>query len=152
MAYDAPTPDDLIRRYPAFAAVDPDTIQYWLTDAQRYVDQSWLEDDYAPALIAMAAHNMATNRIAGIAGSNEAAMVAAGVADFRSASVQLRFSDEAIKVAVAGGYASTPYGLEYSMLLQKNKGGTRVVGGGRVLGCNAGFNGFAGPLPVWNCP
>ena len=84
MAYTEPTPADLIRRYPAFAAVDTDDIQYWLDDAARFVDQSWLEADYAPAKIAAAGHNMLNAGTAGVADSDISALLAAGVTDFQS--------------------------------------------------------------------
>jgi hypothetical protein len=149
MAYDLPSPSDLIARYPAFTAVDPTTIQYWLTDAQRYVDTSWIEGDYAPALIAHAAYDMARVSVPGLAGAYEAELVAGGVTDFQSASVRLRFSDEAVKAAVAGGYGSNIYGIEYYALLRRNKAGPRVVGGAVGSCFNDGFNGCAGPLPQW---
>lgn len=148
MAYTAPTSTDLKARYPAFAAVDDATIDYWLTDALRFVDETWTEGDYAPALMAMAAHNMVTAGVAGIAGGDQGSMLANGVTDFQSGAVRLRFSDEAVKVAVAGGYASTRYGLEYASLLRRNKGGPMVVGGG-VVPYGDGYNGYAGPLPGW---
>ena len=152
MAYDAPDPAALKARYPAFAAVADETIQYWLTDAGRFVDTSWIESDYAPALIAHAAYDMARVSVAGLIGADEAALVAGGVTDFQSASVRLRFSDEAVKVAVAGGYGSNIYGIEYFALLSRSKAGPRVIGGGTVPCFNEGFNGFAGPVPGWNCP
>jgi hypothetical protein len=61
--YAKPLPPHLKQRYPAFTAVDAGTIQYWLTDAERSVDATWIEGDYAAALMALAAHNMT---IAGI--------------------------------------------------------------------------------------
>jgi hypothetical protein len=149
MAYDAPTPADLIARYPAFAQVDPATISYWLTDSLRYVDTSWMEQDYAPALIAHAAYEMAKRGIPGIATSAAASAIGQGLSRWRSGSADLQFSDEAVKVALAGGYGVSIYGMEYCELLARNKIGIGVTAPGRVPFCNAGFNGFAGPLPPW---
>jgi hypothetical protein len=148
MAYTSPTAVDLRARYPAFAAVDDATIAYWLTDGLRFVDQGWTEGDYAPAIMAVSAHNMVLAGVAGITGGDQSAMLANGVTDFQSGSVRLRFSDEAVKAAVAGGYGSTRYGLEYFALLRTNKGGPRTQGPGAVC-FNNGFNGYAGPLPGW---
>jgi hypothetical protein len=53
-----------------------------------------------------------------------------------------------VKQAVAGGWMSTTYGQQYLELLQRNRGGARVVGGGALL-CGDGYNGYAGPLPPW---
>lgn len=127
MAYDLPTPTLLKQRYPAFASVDDGTIQYWLTDAERFADTSWIEADYAPALIAVAAHNMLKAGVAGIANSDTTSMAAAGLTDFQSGGFRVRFSDDAVKAAQAGGFASTTYGQEYAALLRKNKGGPRVT-------------------------
>ena len=45
----------------------PHTIRTWLTDAERFVDRSWAEGDYAAALMAKAAHEMVLlgRRVAG---------------------------------------------------------------------------------------
>lgn len=136
MAYDPPAPSDLIARYSAFAAVDPDTIQYWLTDAQRFVDTSWpIEGDYAPALIAVAAHNMMDASVAGLAGSDIAGLLQAGVTDFQSGGregFRVSLSDDAIKQALDGGYEATKPGQEYLRLLARNKGGPRTTSPGHV--------------------
>lgn len=138
-----PTAADLKMRYPAFAAVSDATISYWLTDAHRFVDRSWMAMDYAPALLAHAAYAMANAKVAGIAGSDVAGFAASGVTSFKSGTFQAQFSDEAVKAAVAGGYASNPYGIEFAELLYRNKAGTRITFGG-VLPCCDGFNGYAG--------
>jgi hypothetical protein len=140
MAYTEPVAADLKMRYPAFAAVVDATITYWLTDAHRFVDQTWTEGDYAPALIAAAAHNMAKAPVAGIAGSDVAGFAAAGVTHFRSGSFQAQFSDEAIKVAVAGGWESTSYGQEYLALLRRNVFSMGVTAPGAV--CYNSYPGY----------
>jgi hypothetical protein len=150
MAYDAPDPAALKARYPAFHRRRTTTIQYWLTDAQRYVDTTWIEGDYAPALIAHAAYDMARVSVPGLTGSDEASLVAAGITDFQSASVRLRFSDEAVKAAVAGGYGSNIYGIEYYALLRRNKAGParrrRRLSG---LASTTASTAAPGPLPQW---
>jgi hypothetical protein len=138
-------------RYPAFAAVDDATVAYWLADAKRFVDVSWNDGDYAPGLIAAAAHNMSKTGVAGISGSQLGGFAAAGVTRFKSGTFDAQFSDVAIKVAVAGGWASTPYGQDYLDLLRRNVSGFGVTSPGTVVvGC--GFNGFAGPLSPWTYP
>lgn len=135
-------------RYPAFSAVQDATIEYWLKDAERYVATSWSEGDYAPGLMAAAAHNMARAGVAGITGNDVAGFAAAGVTHFRSGSFQAQFSDEAVKAQVAGGWASTSYGQEYLMLLRRNVMSMGVTAPG-VAPCCDGFNGFAGPFPPY---
>jgi hypothetical protein len=129
MPYTAPTPAELLLRYPAFAAVAEDVRQYWLTDAHRTVDESWIEADYAPALMALAAHNMA------LAGNGAAGGIPAGVTKFKSGAVDVAFSDAAAAAQVRGGYGATRYGIEFQALLRRNKGGPRLIGGGHGLAC-----------------
>lgn len=129
MAYDAPTPDDLKARYTAFADVADETVQLWLTDAESFVDQSWIEADYAPALMALAAHNMA---LEGLGASSGAAALPAGVTRFRSGAMDVTVSEKAANEKASGGYQATRYGQAYARLLRKNHGGPRVIAVGRV--------------------
>jgi hypothetical protein len=155
MAYTVPDPATLKATYPAFANVADETIQLWLdrvsgaSGSGGDVDQSWTEGDYGPAILAAAAHRMAR---AGVLGSGAAGGgAAAGVESFKSAGVSIQFSADAVKASVAGGWRSTPYGLDYYELLQRNRGGPRVIAGG-CAPCGDGFNGFAGPFPPYfNC-
>ncbi len=144
MGYAEPTPADLKARYPAFATVEDATITYWLTDAHRFVDQSWMQGDYGPALIAHAAYDMVRVGVPGISGGDLSGFTAAGVTSFKSGTFQAQFSDEAVKVAIAGGLDSNIYGLEYCELLVRNKSGPRVTLPGHVPWC--GLYGYAGPL------
>lgn len=129
MAYEAPTPTTLKARYPAFAAVEDATIDYWLTDSLRFVDSSWIEDDRAPAMMALAAHQMA---LSGIGTQSGAAALPAGVTRFRSASMDVSVSESAASAAAKGGYGSTRYGLEFQALQRRSFGGPRVIAAGRV--------------------
>lgn len=132
MAYDKPTPADLKMRYPAFANVDDMTVQFWLTDAERFVDESWMELDYAPALEAVAAHNMLRVNVAGLTVSKIAGLAAKGITQFKSGSFSAQLSDEVVAKIVAGGWESTPYGDDYLVLLRRNKSGMGVTGPGCV--------------------
>ena len=130
MAYTAPTPAELILRYPAFAAVDEEVIQYWLTDAERFVDESWIETDYAPALMARAAHEMA---VEGLGTEAEAtADLPAGVTSFKSGSFSVQFSEGAANAKSAGSLSSTRYGSEFAALRRRNKFGPRITATGTV--------------------
>lgn len=130
MAYTVPTADELQTRYPAFADVADVTVDYWIDDAQRFVDESWTESDYAPALMALAAHNMS---LAGM--GTEATTVSslpAGVTRFKSGSFEANFTDDAANARMAGSFGATRYGQEYLLLLRRNKGGPRVQATGAV--------------------
>lgn len=136
--YAKPTAAHLIARYPAFAAVAAQTIFYWLTDAERYVDDSWTEGDYAAALMALAAHNM----MLGGLGTDAVtlASVPAGITAMKSGSLSLNFSDAAARDRISGAYGSTRYGAEYLALLRRNRGGPRVAPTGTVPSCSGRRN------------
>lgn len=136
MAYTAPTPADLKIRYAAFAAVADEIIQYWLTDAERFVDQSWFESDYAPALIAAAAHNMSLDGHGSVSGSGS---IPAGVTRFKSGAIDLTLTEASANAQVKGGWASTRYGREFALLLRKNKGGPRLISAGGPVCCGRGY-------------
>jgi hypothetical protein len=123
MAYEAPEPADLIARYPAFTDVDDAVIQYWLTDAERFVDESWTEADYPIAIMAMAAHNLA------LAGLGTEAAATAGVP---TGTFSVSFTDDAANANKTGALSSNRYGAEFAMLRRRNKGGPRVTATGTM--------------------
>lgn len=126
--YAKPSPAHLIARYPAFAAVSPATIQMWLTDAERYVDQSWAEGDYAAALMAKAAWEMAKKGLAAIGAADAAiAMIPAGVTRFRSGAMDVSISDKAAEAAAAGGLSAGLYEEDFCALRRRSFAGPRVI-------------------------
>lgn len=143
MSYVKPAPANLKARYPAFAAVLDATVQYWLTDAERGVDTSWLETDYAVALMALAADSMVKNEVAGIAGGAVSGLANSGLTGFKSGTFSASFSEAAATQAAEGGLEATRYGREYLALLQKSKGGVRVTLAGCVPTCES--------LPPYAC-
>lgn len=128
--YAKPAAAHLQARYPAFASVAASTVQYWLTDAERSVDVSWGEGDYAAALMALAAHNMALADL----GPDQASLagVPAGITQMRSGSLSLNFTPEAANARATGSFAATRYGQEYQLLLRRNRGGPLVSDTGVV--------------------
>lgn len=128
--YAKPLPGHLIARYPAFAAVPVSTIRTWLSDAERFVDTSWAEGDYAAALMSLAAHNMA---LAGIGTGNASlAGVPVGITRMKSGSLELGFTDAAANARMSGTFTATRYGQEYQTLLRRNRGGPLVSSTGVV--------------------
>lgn len=131
--YAKPAPSHLQARYPAFADVASDTIQYWLTDAERMVDTSWTEGDYAPALMALAAHNMA---LAGLGATSSAATsvagLPAGVTRIKSADFEATIAESVATAQAGATLQSTRYGVEFLRLLRVNRGGPRVMTTGAV--------------------
>jgi len=122
MAYVIPTADDLKAKYPAFADVADATINLYIADAQ--VDTSWIEADYAPAIMAWAAWSMTDTGIG--TGGEVAGYIGSGVSRLKSGTLDVSFSD---KAASLSGYETNIYGRHYLMLYRKNKAGPRVVVG-----------------------
>lgn len=130
MAYTVPTAANLIARYPDFTDVEEATITYWITDAQRFVTEAWMEVDYAPGMMALAAHNMALSGY-GVAAEAISGMPA-GVKSFKSGQFSAEFTEEQANARASGSFASTRYGLEYQSLLRRNFGGPIVSNSGTV--------------------
>lgn len=122
MPYSQPDAAELKLRYPAFAAVDDATVEYWLTDARLIVTDSWFENDRAPAEMALAAHNMALGGL-GTAGGAVGDLAAMGVTSFRSASMSVSFDADSVRRSGNGGYGSTRYGVAFLPYLRRNRGG-----------------------------
>lgn len=118
---DAPEPSGLLAafrlRFPAFAAVADETVQYWIDDAEKLVGDNWPEDDRAIGVITLAAHNMASIGL----GKGTAPQ---GVTSFKSGTFSVQMSD---KAASATGYSSTIYGRQYLDMCQRIFGGARLV-------------------------
>lgn len=133
MAYVIPTAPDLINRYPAFAAVAPATIDLYISEAARDgVDTSWREQTYAPAILALAAHNMA---LLGIGAHGDVAdFKRQGINRIRSGAFDASFSEGAVQRANGGALDATPYGQQYKLMLRREKGGPRIVGRGPTAG------------------
>lgn len=126
MAYVAPTPADLKMRYAGFSAVGDTVIQYWLTDALRFVDATWIEADRAVAEMAYAAHQMAAAGLEAVAAGT--VQVLPGVTRFKTGTMDVAFSDAAASQAAAGDFTSSRYGKEYLALRRRSNGGPRLVG------------------------
>lgn len=113
-------------RYPEFAAVSDETVEYWLTDAELIVTDSWIPADHDPAIMALAAHNMALGGL----GSASPVGSLKGVTSFKSGTFSASFSDAAANQSVNGGYNATRYGQQFYIYLRRNRGGPRVTSPG----------------------
>lgn len=127
MAYVPATPATFKTRYPAFAAVDDATVEYWLTDARLIVTDAWADVDRANAETALAAHNLILNGY-GSAGGAVSDLASMGVTSFKSASMSVNFAEGVIASNAAGGYSATKYGKDFAVYLRRNRGGPRLVG------------------------
>ena len=116
----------LARVFPAFAAVAPGQIAYWLTRA-LLVTTSWT-DDHASMLLAC--HYMAIN---GLGTDGTAQLAASGLPGVRAMTigpVTTEFSDAAIKQMISGGFDATTYGQQFKKLLLARSGGGLVSDSG----------------------
>lgn len=106
----------LVQVFPAFANVAPEALNYWLDEAG--IVANWGSDH---AQMLLAAHYMAINGL----GTNA---VSGGLTKFKSGTVDMTFSETK---ANAVGFAQTPYGEQFSILLRRRHAGPRVISVGR---------------------
>lgn len=104
-------------RFPAFASVPDEVVQYWIDDAGALVGDNWPDQDRGIGVMSLAAHNMASLGL----GKGTAP---AGVTSFKSGTFSVQMSD---KAASATGYSSTIYGRQYLDMCQRIFGGARLV-------------------------
>lgn len=132
----------LVQIFPAFAAVAPAIMKYWLNRA-LLTTTSWT-DDHASMLLAC--HYMALN---GLGTDASAQAIAGGTAGMRSIAIgpiDATFSDEAIKQSLAGGYQATSYGQEFKRLLLARNAGGLVSDGGYYTPYNTDLNQY---VSIW---
>jgi hypothetical protein len=134
VAYDLPTPAELKAKIPAFAGVPDLTVEDAIDEAKASVDTSWIEADYKPAIIYMAAHIMTLNGV--LYGADQfgagAGVIAAGlVSKMKVGDVDVTLGNGAGGSSgggsSAGCLASTPYGLRYVSLLRRNQPAIALV-------------------------
>src|SRR5687768_1299820 len=123
MAYTTPTADELQAAFPAFADVDDAVVTFNITRANRSIDSSWTEGDYATAIMLLACHYMV---LAGLGTGAEAAVNAQGLAGFtsiRSGSLSLSrgATSQGGGGEVPAEYAGSVYGQQFYWLMRQNK-------------------------------
>lgn len=129
MAYTAPNAADFKARFPEFAAVpDPQITAVLGEVTTSYVDDSWREADYAPAIMYYTAHLLAQQGVlapAGLPGPN----TVGPVTSFRLGDASVGYGSRAGAGSGSSGSSldATFYGQEYQRLLRANRGGPRVV-------------------------
>jgi hypothetical protein len=151
-ASDAPSPflGQFVSAFPAFAAVPPASVAFWKAEADRVIAplSSCLGERADLATMLLTAHYLT---LAGAGAGAEAEMAAQGATGFkriRSGSLELERGDAGN--GDAGSFGATSYGARVWPMLRACVSGPMVAGTGRIVG-GCGFNGFAGPLPPWNC-
>lgn len=128
MPYTKPTTDQFRVKFPTFSGVGNPTIQAAIDEASASVDPSWIEADYQPAILYLAAHIMASDGVLfdGLGLESVGGVIAAGQVS------EAKVGDAMVKLGgasggSASGYASTPYGKRYLELLRRNQPAIALV-------------------------
>ncbi|MFY0735621.1 DUF4054 domain-containing protein [Aurantimonas sp. NFXS3] len=135
MAYTVPTAAALKARYAEFANVPTETVSAVIEDAQRSVSTSWLERDYAPAIMLLTAHMLVTEGAVERAnpdGDGASSMTTTGaVKSYRVGEVQVSYAGTGEGAGAASGdlsgLSATEYGKRFLALRRANFGGPMVA-------------------------
>lgn len=125
MAFTPPTSADLAARFPRFAAVPGASIDVYLTDAERVVDESWMEGDFAMGRMLYACHLMTLEGLGTGAESEQALAGASGFKVMKSGALTLERFD---RKEGSSSLDATSYGSRFKALQRVNKGGPRATG------------------------
>lgn len=131
MPYTKPTVDQFRVKFPTFSGVGNPTVQAAIDEASASVDQSWIEADYQPAILYLAAHILVVDGAItdGLGLGAVGGAIAAGVLS------EAKVGDVTAKLASggnsggssAGGYGSTAFGSRYLQLLRRNQPAVALV-------------------------
>lgn len=133
MPYTTPTLEQFRTKFPTFSGVADATINAASDEARSSVDTTWIEADYQPAILYLAAHILtidgaliAASDLGGAGG-----IVGAGlVSDMKVGDVSVKMAGSASGGGGSGfssGYATTPYGRRYLELLRRNHPAVALV-------------------------
>ena len=136
MPYTVPSALDLKARYPEFAPVDNALIGSVINEAAAQVSTRWLERDYVPAIINLAAHLLASEgepsrtRNNGVVVADLGPIKSVQVGAITTTYASRDESESQTTSSVAPNQlADTVYGKRYLMLLRANFAGVMVVRG-----------------------
>lgn len=130
MPYTTPTLEQFRTKFPTFAGVADATITAAIDEASASVDESWIEADYQPAILYLAAHILTLDgALYSDLGSIGGVIGAGLVSEAKVGDAQVKLSGGASggSGAGGGGLASTPYGLRYRDLLRRNQPAIALV-------------------------
>lgn len=129
MPYTLPTFTTFKERFAEFAAVADARVSAVIGEAARFVDESWLENDYTPAINFLTAHMLVLEGVlnptpvpTGVS-SGQVTAYSLGDADVSFAGPANGVGDD------TGGLNlfATPYGRRFMALLINNQGGAVIV-------------------------
>ena len=127
-------PADLKARYPVFASANDSLVALLLDEAKGAVDDTWIEADQKPALIAYAAHLLALETFDSTTTTDAAGNAVAVTGRMESievGDVKVKYAHQYASEAAGGGsgsaLASTAFGRRYLELLRRSKPAILVV-------------------------
>lgn len=126
MPYTPPKPKDLKARFPELESIPDARIAFAIEEAQAWVDSSWREADYAPALRFLTAHVLVSE---GALDGGDSAVNGRLTSDSlgdASRSWASRASESGIK-GLDADLASTSYGQRFLALRRANHPAVLVV-------------------------
>lgn len=128
MAYTLPTAAELKARLPVFASVDDALITLAIAEASRFVDTSWLEVDYAPAIMYLTAHNLVMEGVLNPEGQAPSGVSSGQVTSERLGDAAVTYGNVAEGLTGSeADYARTPYGVRFARMRRGNHAGAYVV-------------------------
>lgn len=151
MAYEPVTTAQFKTAKPQFAAVPDVTVQQYLDMAGIWVDASWAESTYQPAIIALACHLMTLEGLGTDPASVANKSGLYGFESIKSGTLTLtRARGAGVQSDYKGWITSTPCGEFFYQLLRLNKAGPRVA----VVSTAACLSPYAKdwPGPVYGWP
>ena len=122
MPYTKPTYDQFIARFPIFGDTDPGVVAALIDEATNTIDTDWVESDYQPAIMYLAAHLIATDN----SGEDEEVEVGAEAGaiaseSFGPMSISYDNSSSDTSGASSSQYGSTTYGRRFYAILVRNR-------------------------------
>lgn len=123
MPYTLPTAAQFKARFPAFADDYQDSyVDLVLLEASASVDQSWVEADYQPAIMYLAAHLIATDASGASSEGGEIDEGGEGIASESFGPLSVSYFREGSSASKStSGYEATEYGRRFLALLKRNK-------------------------------
>lgn len=125
MAVTLPSAGDLKTRYPEFTGVSDDLVGLVISEASHLVDESWLEADQQPAILAYTAHLLwSEGWPARVSGTFDAGLSGRAMKSRKVGDVSVEY--ETASSGSGGGSASllglnlSPYGRRFAQLMKLN--------------------------------
>lgn len=133
------TPAEFKTAKPQFSGVSDETVQVYLGLAALWVDESWPEKLYRPAVIAATCHLMTLDGLGTDAQSQSFSSGEAAYQSIRSGEVTLtRYQKAAGEQSYSDWLGQTACGAFFLQLLRMAMAGPRIAMGG-IGGCHSGY-------------